>query len=85
MPDLKELIEKSGFEVICVEEVIEKCPFPSVEEYLRWFEGTFHGRFLVKDKYNKNQDNTDLSMKEDGSITEETPLLRAILRKPNNC
>ena len=85
MPDLKELIEKSGFEVICVEEVIEKSRFPSMEEYLRWFESTLHGRFLVKDKYYKNQDKIGLNIKEDGSIIEETSLLRAILRKPNNC
>ena len=85
MSDMKELVEKSGFEVICIEEVIQKSRFPSVEEYLRWFEGTLHGRFLVKDKYYKNQDKIDLSIKEDGSITEETPLLRAILRKPSSC
>ena len=85
MPDLNELIEKSGFEVISVEEVVEKFRFPSVEEYLCWFEGTVQGRFLVKDKYYKNQDKIDLSINKDGSIIADTSLLRAILRKPNIC
>ena len=82
MPELNEYIEKSGFELVCVEELIEKGRFPGVREYLGWLEGTFPGLVVVKDKYYKNQDNIDLYINEDGSVVEEVPIVKVILRKP---